>query len=287
MVFLILGAFLLLWTGWIEPRKVIVKRFEVGLKGLRSPLKCTVIGDIQPNSYHWPKERLQALFQHLATEHNPDLVLWLGDYYNAPTDLSLEFLSKRPEMNRWIDKQMPSMPEIAETMSYLNGRLGSYAVLGNHDWAWSGEETQIELERVGVVVLKDEIVKVVDDVNDQSISIVGYEDVSSGRVPNYRRLHSEMDQTVPHLGLSHSPDAFPETIDGPPLMLSGHTHGGQVRIPFIGALVLPIVHQNYDMGWFKEGSRRLFVTVGLGTSLPPLRLFCPPEVVILTLNPVD
>ena len=68
-------------------------------------------------------------------------------------------------------------------------------------------------------------------------------------------------------------------------MLSGHTHGGQVRLPFIGPLLLPLNHTRYDRGWFGDGDRRLFVSTGLGTSLPPVRFLCPPEVVVLDLVP--
>lgn len=284
---LLLSFALLVWSGWVEPRKVIVKKFEVGIEGLKSPLTAVVVGDIQPNSYHWPKERLEALFGQLNEEHSPDLVFWLGDYYNAPTDLSLEFLSKRPEMDAWIAARMPSMEEIASAMTMLPGRLGTFAVLGNHDWAWSGHETREHLTAIGIRVLQDEVVEVTDPSLVQSLQIVGYEDLSSGRTPSYQRLHADLREGSATIGLSHSPDAFPAAEGGPSLMLSGHTHGGQVRLPFLGALILPVKYPEYDMGWFSRDSRRLFVTAGLGTSLPPLRLLCPPEVVVLTLKPAE
>lgn len=284
---LVLGCFFALWVAWIEPRRVVVRRFEVRLENLKSPLTAVVVGDIQPNSFHWPSDRLAALFTKLQNDETPDLVLWLGDYYNAHTDLSKVYLDKSPKLKSWIDGNMPSMLEIASAMSKLPGRLGSFAVLGNHDWAWSGHETADALKDVGVTVLQDEIADVLDPICGQKIQVLGYEDISSGRRPDYDLAHQGLDDAAVHIGLSHSPDAFPAALGGPALMLSGHTHGGQIRLPFIGALVLPLEHRKYDRGWFSERHRRLYVTSGLGTSLPPLRLLCPPEVVVLSLLPGD
>ncbi len=284
---LVLGGLFALWVAWIEPRRVVVRRFELRLAHLKSPLTAVVVGDIQPNSFHWPADRLEALFAKLQRTETPDLVLWLGDYYNAHTDLSKVYLDKRPKLRGWIDDNMPRMPEISLAMSKLSGRLGSFAVLGNHDWAWSGHETAQALKSAGITVLQDEIANVVDPVCNQKIQVLGYEDVSSGRRPDYDRVHQGLDASATQIGLSHSPDAFPAALGGPALMLSGHTHGGQIRFPFLGALVLPLEHRTYDWGWFSERHRRLYVTSGLGTSLPPLRLLCPPEVVVLSLVPGD
>ena len=117
------------------------------------------------------------------------------------------------------------------------------------------------------------------------LQVVGYEDISSGRTPAYERLHSEIDGRCGAVALAHSPDTFKFATGDPSLMLSGHTHGGQVRLPIIGPLLLPLNHTRYDRGWFGGGARQLFVTTGLGTSLPPVRLLCVPEVAVLELVP--
>ena len=286
--FLILCTLILVlavWSAWIEPRRVVIKRFEIKLEGLKAPLRAVAIGDIQPNQFHWSQDRMTALFEGLQKQENPDLVLWLGDYYNAHTDLSKKFLDDNPKLKSWIDARMPTMDEIAHAMSHLQGRIGSFGVLGNHDWAWSGSEVRKALEDISVVVLQDEVATANDPQNDQSIQILGYEDISSGRIPKYSAVHEKLDPNLPQIGLSHSPDAFPESLGGPPLMLSGHTHGGQIRFPILGAMVLPIRYPEYDWGWFTERHRRLYVTSGLGTSLPPLRFMCSPEVIILDLVP--
>ena len=281
----IFGVSAAVWIAWIEPRRVFTKRYRVQIPHLKSRLTAVVIGDIQPNSYHWPAERLGELFKRLQEEEEPDLVLWLGDYYNAPTDMAKVVLDGNPTLREWIARRMPVMEEIAWEMQALKGRLGSYAILGNHDWAWSGSETQLCLEEVGITVLKDEVAKVDDPEGEQSIYIVGYEDMSSGRHPAFERVNAEVPDDQPSIALAHSPDTFAIYEGGPPLMLSGHTHAGQLRLPYIGPLVLPLNHSRYDWGWFGDGARKLYVTAGLGTSIPPMRFLAPPEVVVLDLVP--
>ena len=281
----VIGLVAALWIGWIEPRMVRTRRYTVQVPHLGAPLRAVVIGDLQPNEYHWPAARLSALFRRLQDNEQPDLVLWLGDFYNAPTDMMKVVLEDNPRMNAWIDARLPSMDEIADAMTQLRGRLGDFAVLGNHDWAWSGAETEAALTARGVTVLKDEIANVHCEDSGTRLQIVGYEDVSSGRTPAYERMHGEMDAATASVALAHSPDTFKFAEGGPTLMLSGHTHGGQVRLPGIGPLLLPLNHTRYDRGWFGDGARRLLVTTGLGTSLPPVRLLCPPEVTVLELVP--
>ena len=285
LLILILGIAAFIWAAWIEPRRYVIRRYDVQLANLKAPLVAVAIGDLQPNSFHWPAKRLNSVFADVSRNETPDLTFWLGDYYNGHTGASGNYLHKHPKVKAWVEQNFVDMPEIAEAMAQLNGRLGSYAVLGNHDWAWSGEETKAQLESRGIKVLQDDVVDVIDPADGQKIQVLGYEDISSYRTPNYEEAHKLLDDKAAQVALSHSPDAFPHALGGPALMLAGHTHGGQVRIPFYGALVLPIEYPNYDRGWFAERHRRLFVTVGLGTSLPPFRFLSPPEIVVLNLIP--
>ncbi len=283
----IAGCCLLVWTAWIEPRSFAVRRFDVQLANLKTPMTAVVIGDIQPNTYHWPAHRLRSAFSKLKEEEAPDLTLWLGDYYNGHTGASGDFLLRHPKIRAWVETKFVSMEDIADAMDRLHGRLGSFAVLGNHDWAWSGEETARQLQAKGITVLQDAVANVSDPESGQALQIVGYEDVASYRKPDYQKVHQALNPSAAQIALAHSPDTFPAALGGPALMLAGHTHGGQVRLPFIGALVLPLEYPQYDRGWFSERHRRLYVTTGLGTSLPPVRLLSRPEVIILNLQPAD
>ena len=283
LLLFLIGVAVLIWVAWIEPRRVIRKEFTVPLRHLKSPLKAVVIGDLQPNTFHWDGPRLATLFKQIAEEETPDVVLWLGDYYNAHTDKTKTILDASPRLKAWVDQFLPKMDDIAAAMAELPGRLGAVAVLGNHDWAWSGRQTEAALTAVGIRVLNDDIAVLGD--GDAVLQVIGYEDHASGRMPNFAAVLGRRDEGLPTLALSHSPDAFPLDTDGPELMLSGHSHGGQVRLPWVGPILLPLENPEYDRGWFSMQNRRLFVTSGLGTSLPPLRLLCPPEYVVLNLVP--
>ncbi len=279
-----LMAALFVWVAWFEPRQMHIRRHTHALPALTTPLRLVVVADLQPNIYHWPGPRLKSLFAHLSETEAPDLVLWLGDYYNAPTDVVKEAADRHPAIGQLIARQLTSMDDIADAMTALPGRMGSFAILGNHDWAWSGEETRRAIEAQGIAVLQDDCAEV-ERADGSRVQIAGYEDLSSGRKPDFAGLHSQLDPEAAQIALAHSPDTFPLAHGGPPLMLSGHTHGGQVRLPFIGPLLLPVENRSYDQGWFTMGARHLFVSSGVGTSGPPFRLLCPPEVVVIDLIP--
>lgn len=278
------GALLAYWSLWVEPRSVRVLRYNVELEGLTQPMRAVVLSDLQPNDFHWPPDRMRTLFSALG-EENPDLVLWLGDYFNAHDKGLIGFMERHPRLRSWTAKHSPVMEEIAHEMGMLKGRLGSYAILGNHDYAWSGAQTRAELEDVGITVMVNDIATIVDPSSGQKVQLLGYDDVSSQPVPDFDMLHHALSPDIPAIGLTHSPDTFELTTDGPKLMLAGHTHGGQVRLPYFGALYVPVRYPKYDWGWYFNNARSLLVISGLGTSLPPLRFLCRPEVAVLDLIP--
>lgn len=281
---ILIGIFLLYWSLWHEPRSVRILRYQVEISGIKHPLRALVLSDLQPNDFHWPPERMGDLFKELSYE-NPDVVFWLGDYFNAHDKGLAGFMDRHPRIRKFAAKHSPVMEEIAHEMGRLEPRLGSIAILGNHDYAWSGEKTRAELEAVGITVLVNEVAQVVDPETGQVLEVLGYDDVSSQAAPDFDALHALIEPSAASLSLSHSPDAFAMTDGGPSLMLCGHTHGGQVRLPFVGATIMPVEHKEYDRGWFFETGRSLLVITGLGTSLPPLRFMCRPEVAVLDLIP--
>jgi len=281
---ILIGLLLLVWSLWIEPRSVRILRYQVEIDGIEHPLRTLVISDLQPNDFHWPPERMGELFKELGHE-NPDLVFWLGDYFNAADKGLVGFLERHPRIRKFAARHSPVMEEIAHEMGRLNGRLGSVAVLGNHDYAWSADQTRTELEAVGITVLVNDIVRIQDPETGQVLEVLGYDDVSSQPAPDFAGLHEMITPDSAAVTLSHSPDAFAMVDDGPSLMLCGHTHGGQVRLPMLGAVVMPVKNKKYDRGWFFEAGRSLLVITGLGTSLPPFRFLCRPEVAVLDFIP--
>ena len=152
-------------------------------------------------------------------------------------------------------------------------------MLGNHDWYAGAGRIAAGLAGVGIPILEDQAVEAGDGLWAAG---VGDYRIRGARVG--RALTGVPDDGAVLL-LSHDPDVFPIIPARVALTLSGHTHGGQVGIPYLRRPFIPSHYgERYVQGHVVEGGRHLYVTSGLGTSGIPVRLLRPPEVVILTLR---
>jgi predicted MPP superfamily phosphohydrolase len=159
--------------------------------------------------------------------------------------------------------------------------LGRFAVMGNWE-AWGGAPVDTYrhvLQPHGVRLLVDEAVDL------GTLQLVGTDDALSGR-PDLDRALRGVEHGRPTLVLAHSPGIFPRLAAVPGrVVLSGHTHGGQVRLPGVGALFLPRGSGAFPWGWFEDRGSWLFVCRGLGWSVAPLRWRSPPELAVIQLTP--
>jgi predicted MPP superfamily phosphohydrolase len=172
--------------------------------------------------------------------------------------------------------------EIAAEFSRLSAPQGVYAVLGNHDWWFDGERVRGALQGAGVHVLENDRVAV--EHGGRRVWIAGLADLWTRKVDVARALR-DVPAGEPVLLAMHHPDLFPALPGSVTLTLAGHTHGGQVRLPFFGPPVVPSrFGQRYASGLVVEDGRTMFVTSGVGTSIIPVRMGVPPEIVILTLR---
>lgn len=173
---------------------------------------------------------------------------------------------------------------MADALAYLVARapLGAIAVLGNHDLPLGKDRIRGELERVRVRVLRNE--SAIVSTGGGSLAIAGIDDTVVG-VPDPARAFEGIPAGTPMLALWHEAD-FAEVAArlGAFAQLSGHTHGGQVRLPLIGSIWLPPDGQRRDMGFFSVEGMPVYVSRGLGVYRPPVRLLCPPEVTLVTLR---
>lgn len=192
----------------------------------------------------------------------PDIVIFGGDYIC--------------ESPRFIDPTIPALKDMAAT-----ARIGAWAILGNHDVANTPERLIEGLRNTNIEFLVNESVEVTTERGP--IWLVGLDDAVLGHpdIPgSFERVPADAAMIV----LWHEPDRAEYIAPYNPLfMLSGHTHGGQVRLPLVGSIATPVLGKRYVWGRYDVDGMPLYVTSGVGMYRPPIRVSCPPEVVVITL----
>jgi predicted MPP superfamily phosphohydrolase len=173
-------------------------------------------------------------------------------------------------------------PELtAAELSRLKGRLGVFSTLGNHDWWYNAFRVKSALEGAGIRVLENDVVHIKR--NGAAIWLIGLGDLWEGS-PDIAKALAKVTDDAPVIALTHNPDIFPQIPARVALTIAGHTHGGQVAIPFIGRPIVPSQFgQRYAIGHIVDGGKNLFVTPGLGTSIVPVRFRVPPEISLITI----
>ena len=250
----------ILYSFFIEPNMLAVKRYRIKDEALKG-LKIVFVSDFHVKKYQ--KNRLKRTVE-LINKQNADIVLSTGDYVSGHKI-----------------KSTLNIQELFKELSKIKSKYGYYTVLGNHD-GWIGENIiSKELEKYSVKILKNENTAV--NIDDRTIYIAGIEDLITGNPSVVKALKGVKS---PVILLTHHPDMFTLVPNGVNLTLAGHTHGGQIRLPFIGALVVPSQFGNkYAMGLIeeKEGNniKKMIVTKGIGTSIIPVRFNCIPEIVVI------
>ena len=260
------GLALAVYAFWIEPRSLVVTRLSLPLPGLERDVRVVVMGDLQPAAPIETLDSIAAMVERMNAEE-ADLVLLLGDY-----------VSERRLSTGFIDPH-----DMAPLLGRLEAPLGVYAVLGNHDWWWDGPEMRRLLLDQGIAVLEDAAAKV--EAGGQGLWVAGLSDPVTQPYDLEATLE-QADSDAPLLLLTHTPDVFPEVPESVGLTLAGHTHGGQVDLPFLGRPIVPSrFGQRFAYGLIEEAGRRLFVTSGIGTAIIPVRFRVPPEIAVITLTP--
>lgn len=254
------------WLAHAPRHSVRVVRMDIsGWPVLPRHVRIAFLADLHVGSHTNDVNRLSRLVA-VTTELRPDLVCLGGDYVNG-----MLFGGGR----------VP--PEIfASILSRLEAPLGTFAILGDHDITYGAREISAALQRANIIVLEDQVVSL--RFEDQEIALVGV-------TPDANLLCPLVRQASPHIPLiilAHDPAAFahlPSEVHLPHLMLSGHTHGGQIQLPLIG----PIVNASraplsWSYGCVTKNGHHLYVTSGIGTSGIPVRIGIPPEIALLEIN---
>ncbi len=200
----------------------------------------------------------------LLSAAKPDLLLFGGDYI-------CESPRYAPDAAAVLGAHAASTP------------YGAIAVLGNHDYSCDAPRLTSLLERQGIRVLRNEAARVETPAGD--LWIVGIDDAILG-TPDVPRAFAGAPLDAATVALWHEPDWAPDAARyGPLLQLSGHSHGGQVRLPLLGNIAAPSGGRRYVSGLNQVASMPIHTSRGVGVYRPPIRFRCPPEVTLVTLNP--
>lgn len=266
---LVLGVTLppLVWGFVLEPGLVFVRqtRIEVpGWGGELDGLQVAVLTDLHVGAPHISVAKLRRVVAK-TNDAKPDLVLLLGD-----------FVIHGVVGGRFVEPE-----RIAAELTALRPPLGTFAVLGNHDWWYDGERVRKALEAAGIPVLENSAVELKH--RGATFWVAGLADLWTRRA-DVRGTLARIKNDRPVLLAMHNPDVFPDVPARVNLTIAGHTHGGQVNLPYFGRPMVPSKFgERYAAGHVIEGGRHLFVSTGVGTSIIPVRFRVVPEIAVLTL----
>lgn len=238
---------------------LIMRHYEVPVEGWSGPaLRVAHVSDFHLNS-HLPMNYFQQAMHRVASVQ-PDLVVLTGDFVTYA-------------------KYIPLM---AHVLPIATGRLGSYGVIGNHD-RWANAAAVRAIARSSGVHMLDGAPVRLPLENGHAVVLSGFEHPwGGGHWQAPERKGREL-----QIALTHTPDnIYTLQEHGFDAVFAGHYHGGQVRVPGLGPLVVPSRYGRlYDRGHFVFGRTHLFVTAGVGSAEPPLRIWCPPDVLVVDFLP--
>lgn len=281
------GAGLGAYSVVIEPNFVLdVTRYRVTPKNWPADLKLRVaiVTDLHACEPWMPVSRIREIVG-VTNALKPDVTVLLGDFAGGT------HLATGPVVpQQW-----------GETLAELKAPLGLHAVLGNHDW-WHGplpkdrpddaEGVRRALKQLGARVYENDALRLIKD--GQPFWLLGLGDqmaMSLGRGQGWRGL-DDLDGTLarvtddaPVILMAHEPFIFPRVPERVALTLCGHTHGGQVNIPFAGPIFAELRWKTTHIyGHIVEDDRHMVISAGLGESIVPVRFMRPPEIVEVTIE---
>lgn len=255
--------------GYLSSKRLEVLRADVPLNGLSKKLdglRIGVLSDFHAGAFTTKGDIQRAIS--MVDGEKPDLIALLGDYVDGAYSHS--------------PKNVKKGTHIFEALKGLKAPLGIYAVLGNHDHWTDAGLVRKELSKLPLILLDNQGVDL-----DDGLAVAGVDDFWEGPARAHKAIQSLSSKSVVIM-LSHNPDVNVQLADEDQvtLIMSGHTHGGQIRIPVINSAPWIPCSKKYrgTSGLIREKRHRwTFITKGVGTFFVPVRLACPPDVGIIRL----
>ncbi|MBX9796275.1 MAG: metallophosphoesterase [Sphingomonas sp.] len=252
----------MVWNASADP---VVRRLSFKVKGWPAgapPMRLVLLSDVHVAGPDNPPARVARIVAQVNA-HKPDLVLIAGD-----------FVSEKRMATQWFDA-----PAAIAPLGALRARHGVIAVLGNHDHWFGAKRVRVALAAAGIRVIDNGAERV------GPLAIGGVDDdfTDHARLPEALSALREA-KGIPVL-LSHSPDVVPEVPDWVPLILAGHTHCGQIVLPWYGAIATASRSgERFRCGVVRAGAHTVIVTAGIGTSILPFRLGAPSDYWIIDIG---
>jgi len=258
---LLMFLLVVLYSRFIEPTWLAVTHVTVQLPHLPRAFDGMTV--VQLSDIHYPDYLSRDYYRRVVEKANalhPDLIVLTGDY---------------------VPHEMNAIATCGQLLGGLHAPFGVYAVLGNHDYWLKPAMITKALRDNGIKVLINQSVPLRR--SNACCWLVGVDDEWSG-APDLRKALHGVPENDEKILLVHEPDFADYARTFPfDLQLSGHSHGGQVRFPFIGGVHYPPFAERYPSGYYHVGSLQLYTNRGVGVILP-FRLDCRPEITRLTLH---
>ncbi len=268
-----IGFLLTFYGSFIEPKLLRIKHQQIAIKNAPT-LRIAIASDFHVGPY-----KKAAFVKHVVERINglkPDVIFLVGDF---------------------LDNEKSNLSDL-KPLKNLKAPKGIFAVTGNHDAGMyldihkrpyqtvdRTKELEAMLEPMGIHFLKNE--HTILEIEKKKIAIAGIDDAFMEEC-DLEGAIADIPKNIPIILLSHNPDIIRDSLSKTcDLIISGHTHGGQIRLPFIGPLCpMPIrIPKKYDQGLFKMNKNcTLFITHGLGETWARARLFCVPEIVVVEIR---
>lgn len=261
-------------AGAWEPDYPRVTRLDVTLKHLSPAWNGLRI--VQLSDFHYDPYFSVTPIRHaveIVQKLQPDLIVLTGDFITETQD------------SRWVFSRRQKTEYVrlcAELLSCMRSRLGLFAIMGNHDVKFGADAVIESLQTNRINILRNSSSPL--EQNGSRLWLAGVDDVLEGK-PDLDKSLQQIPQNEPVILLAHEPDYVLESSrSGVDLQLSGHSHGGQIRIPLLGAPYLPELGRKYPRGSYQIRDTRLYTNVGLGTITIPFRFDCRAEITLFTLR---